>query len=491
MPQITAARSPSPLEGEGQILKRQPRIRVRGRFALEGPTTFPAHPAPSPCLHRSARRLSLSLKGRGGRSLSPCCHARRGFTLIELLVAMSIFVIVSAMTIGAINLSITGEQVRGAARQVQSKLEGARDRAIYNSKETKGQPRPVGVRLLVDPDEPTICRTMVYIESPGRDESDVANAIGVQAFDAGGSPVLLGVNTNWANLYDRGLIGPGSVIVVENVSGTAEFNLTIHPDSFPIRTETDPSYALGDPNSNGSDDEVLQLLEPHPDQPIAPGVSNALEYYIELNPDIMADEEPLELSRRVCIDLETSHLPDGWNVGINATTLKPIFSNRMDIMFSAQGQAVGEAAAAGIIHLHVVDFADALEDTLPGSPTTPLGEERHGNELGLTIFTKAGRVISHPISTFDSSTYPSATWMANTTYNTNDEVAPVNYNGLYFRAVRFTGGGGMGNAGDYSPTGVEPDWSQASGGITLDNEVFWLGIKHDVWEFGLQGEVAR
>ncbi|MCA9026847.1 MAG: type II secretion system protein [Planctomycetaceae bacterium] len=317
---------------------------------------------------------------------------RRGFTLVELLVAMSIFLVLSFITIGALRLGLTGEGVRTAARLVQSKLEGARDRAIYNSKETEGKPRPVGVRLLVDPNESTICRSMVYIESPGRDESSVAQNKFVQLKRNGTDQVsLVLTGTDWATLYDRGLIGPGTVVHVWDLSNITTYPLTIDPDEFlnPLTNEVRLLWK-----------DTTPPLHPNAPAPASVGaVTLALEYYIELNPDVMADEEALELPQGVCIDLSNSNLPAGWGSGTGP------FSNRMDIMFSAQGPCVGDAAAAGIIQLYLCDFEDALQNAQPGLSTIPgldldgdtVDDDRAGNELGMTIFTKAGRTIVHPI----------------------------------------------------------------------------------------------
>ncbi|MCA9110496.1 MAG: hypothetical protein KDA52_11135, partial [Planctomycetaceae bacterium] len=73
---------------------------------------------------------------------------------------------------------------------------------------------------------------------------------------------------------------------------------------------------------------------------------------------------------------------------------------------SAQGPCIGNAAAKGVIKLYLCDFEDALLDALPGEPLLAVdvngdgnatNDQRAGNELGITIFTKAGRTIVHPI----------------------------------------------------------------------------------------------
>ncbi|MGE0378509.1 MAG: Tfp pilus assembly protein FimT/FimU [Planctomycetaceae bacterium] len=452
-------------------------------------------------------------------SLLPAPSSRRGFTLIELLVVMSILAVLTVMTIGAFSLSVTSERVRGAARQIQSKIEGARDRAIYNSNRDPDNPQPVGVRLLVDQNDPSVCTSLVYIQTPGNDESQPAGATTsltsyVQAANAdilanNGVPAvkqraLIGTGVSWSTLYDRGLIGPGSTIRLGRAGGTGEVFDTIHPGSFPIQTEG--AHSLGDANGDGdTNDPVLFTIQLHPDVPTGVGGTAAtvpLSFSLPLNPDVMTEEDALQLPRGTCIDLETSHLPDGWVTYVTDSSGNTTaqFSNRMDILFSAKGTVVGDAAAAGIIHLHVVDLADAIENVLPGSPTagdldgdgTP--DARNGDELGITIFTKSGRTITHPLA-FGG--YPVAYanlgppytaagyWHPNTNYSQNTIVAPRIYNGLLFKAIRFTGG----SAGS---SGVnEPDWNLAPGGLTPDNAVIWQSIKHDVWELALEGEVAK
>lgn len=328
---------------------------------------------------------------------------RKGFTLVELLVAMGIFVVLAGITIGALNLVLTGEKVRSAGRLVQSKLEGARDRAIYLRK-------PVGVRLLRDQDNTNICRSIVYVESAG-DDTDAAYEVEIvpgtfetvhvdavlRQLDLGAPlgpvPVVLHdirrngeanveVGSRWETLYDRGLIGPGSIIH----AGQRTEPLTIHPDGFdPIQGFVATETAAGvDWNGDGDQfDEAVRVISEHSEH----GHANpqAVPYRIALGSEVMASEEPLELPSGVCIDLTQSVVP------LDLT-----------LMFSAQGPCVG--ATSGLVHLYLCDVADALEGTIIGSPTTPndldgdgLPDDRHGPELGITVFTKAGRTIVHPI----------------------------------------------------------------------------------------------
>src|SRR5262245_58618324 len=79
--------------------------------------------------------------------LPPVPHRRDGFTLVELLVVVGILLIVAAMTLSVVSVAMNGDRTRGAARQVQSYLEGARGRAIYGGK-NKGNNYQTGVRFI-------------------------------------------------------------------------------------------------------------------------------------------------------------------------------------------------------------------------------------------------------------------------------------------------------------------------------------------------------
>lgn len=50
-----------------------------------------------------------------------------GFTLVELLVVITIIVILLTMTLMTVNFTKEGDRVKGAAKQVQSFLAGARE----------------------------------------------------------------------------------------------------------------------------------------------------------------------------------------------------------------------------------------------------------------------------------------------------------------------------------------------------------------------------
>ncbi len=106
------------------------------------------------------------------------------------------------------------------------------------------------------------------------------------------------------------------------------------------------------------------------------------------------------MPRNTCIDLQNSSVPSEW-ITQQHQWHATVLAAEMDLLFSPQGGLIGPAGAKGIMHLHIADVGDAALNTLPGSPTTPTGEDRVGDELGITVFTRAGRVIVHPMDGFD------------------------------------------------------------------------------------------
>ena len=104
-----------------------------------------------------------------------------GFTLIELLVVMSILAVLAVITFSSLTYVTNGDRVNAGSRQVQSMLEGARDRAIKAR-----QPR--GVRFVIDDTIDHTVASMVFIGAPDSYseglievvDNDLANPPGVR-----------------------------------------------------------------------------------------------------------------------------------------------------------------------------------------------------------------------------------------------------------------------------------------------------------------------
>ncbi len=281
------------------------------------------------------------------------CNARtnlaKGFTLIELLVVMTIIIVLLTMTALAVNFTREGERVRGAARQVQSFLAGARDRAIY-AKE------PRGVRFFVTPENNRAVTTMAYI-APGGTWGSPENSAGISLervdgnsdgdFDDAVDQVVRvhgTQNPGWWNLKRRGWLIDGLRIRIPKGPTGNWYPI----DTTPIDTTVAP------PNN-----QYLLLQVPYADagnkgQEVA---HLNLTYEIEL-PARLLPQDPSILPESVVIDLDGSKVPDGWRPQNSGNGEQ--YSGFMDIVFSPRGNIVGDSAGAGLIHLYVSDSEDSL-----------------------------------------------------------------------------------------------------------------------------------
>ncbi len=248
---------------------------------------------------------------------------RRGFTLIELLIVVSITVILLAMTVTAVNMAVNGDRVRGAARQVQSYLAGARDRAIY-AKEVRG------VRLLVDPSDPHAVNGMVYVGAPERLTE------GTLSFDPTGQIVT---NSNFSTLASEGLLAVGNAHRIQIPSGTGPW-FRVVPGS--------------NPNNDALRGTGSSLTLSEPCRPFAG--QSGVTYTLELLPTQLPDTAPVTLPRGVVIDLNGSKVPAGWRP---FTATEKYGSRRhMDILFTSRGTVTGDAAGEGLVHLLLCEVQD-------------------------------------------------------------------------------------------------------------------------------------
>jgi len=320
---------------------------------------------------------------------------RVGFTLVELLVVISIMAILVVMTVSSINFALSSDVTRGASRQVQSYLAGARDRAIY-AKE------PRGVRFLIDPNNPTVVTSMVYIApSPNW----IQGVIRLERIDASSPPdgtpdTILNVRgggTDWRFLYTRGQIKNGARIKIPGDASGSWYTIDLNSSPISEPEPVNPSSPL--PHEYDEDvDEVLRLTTPYRDPgtsapsevvAFAPG-SGPSTYLLELPPVVLSGEEPTLLPNNAGIDLDRSYLPVSWRVtgisggedglpgkaGIdddgsggaddNGEYLWPgsddyrLYSSHLDLMFSPRGTVSGSEAGGGKIHF-VVDTLENIQ----------------------------------------------------------------------------------------------------------------------------------
>ena len=352
---------------------------------------------------------------------------RAAFTIVELLIVVGLLLLLAVMTASAVNLSMNNDKVRGGARQVQSYLAGARDRAIYAK-----QPR--GVRFLLDPTNNRTVSSLAFIAPTepwrqGRIELERAG---------GGRPatVVKGFDTGWQELINREMLQIGSRIEIPADSGIWYTISSVSAEKLVLK---DPYIdAPNNPNSSQLNSTNFVAF-------VAGGPST---YQLELPATLMPNQEPVLLPKGAVIHLDRctsmnhleqssqsvkpslrgDKLPSNWKVTNNFTPGDPdpftskydpsgfSYSNQMDIMFSPRGIVTGTAAQRGIIHLYIGDQKDADRDRIywfnpvayPTRSAPEYGDWNNadypsekgysrGDKVVLTIFTRTGAVSTHSV----------------------------------------------------------------------------------------------
>ncbi len=261
---------------------------------------------------------------------------RQAFTLIELLVVILIVLIITTVTVVSVNFSTNADRMRAGARQMQSLIGGARDRAIY-AKEIRG------LRLLLDPNDKHAVSAVQYIGSPERDTGTLTfnpAAAPTGTGDATGYTVV-GNGTRWQSLKRRGFLRIGSRIQIPRDTGTWYTVANIH-----------------------STYEQLGLNRPNRD---LANTTAQVNFALELAPGILGDSQPVQFPSGVVIDLDGSQVPVAWRP--SGPTLS--YPTQMDILFTPRGTVVGDCASLGMIHLHFADAGDVVKWNGPSTPNNP------------------------------------------------------------------------------------------------------------------------
>lgn len=333
---------------------------------------------------------------------------RPGFTLVELLVAVGILVTLLAITLVSVNLSTSADRIKGTARQVQSTLAGARDRAIYSKS-------PVGVRLLLSEFNATDAGDnrrhqvtgLIYVGSPELfTDGTVTFDPDLSRTSTGQVVALRETTTNqttmpttWHTLQQRELIGPGARIQIPRDTGDW---YTVSSREFSLQRASDNSQL------------VSCLVLDRPCSSLA-GSTAIVTYALELRPGVLPGAQPVAFPTGVVIDLNGSQVPGIWRP--SGSTAAARFANpyvsQMDIMFSPRGECMGDAAALGQIHLLLADLGDVEKwSRINGrngtafnppfvptnNPLTPDEQVVQNDQVVVTVATRTGRVSSHPVN---------------------------------------------------------------------------------------------
>jgi prepilin-type N-terminal cleavage/methylation domain-containing protein len=354
---------------------------------------------------------------------------RSGFTLTELLVVIAILLILAGMTLAVFNTVNSSDRIRSGARQLQSGLMGARDRALFAQKVSAAQGDSLsrGIRLVTEPG-PTgtrpIVRQMVYIQEtePARFSSLLAAAIQLRRIDtdndvdmdsnpyeggevirvirevpSDGTNTPLGANppapsfSEFQRLKDEGFLKEGMQVYLvagNNPDATGGDYYTIQFNN-PLP---------GAPNGGGTRSDELYLVNDYTPNTLTPNSQVAFDRQeismrIELPPQPIVGEQPLQLPAGIVIDigadtlLARSDLPQsGWTADYGA----------YDILFNARGGVSGRLGATGLVPFLLCDGRDLEEGLNPASPTS------RGDWLVVTLFTQTGLVLSSTVDATDA-----------------------------------------------------------------------------------------
>ena len=261
----------------------------------------------------------------------------RAFTLIELLVVVAIMLMLTGLVVGLYRSSMNNDRIRSSARQVQSTIAGARDRAIHARK-------PRGVRFLLDANDPTTVTSMVYIQSiPNQfypDNSAGGHRIQLERLVAAteyaglsgtaGTPVA-GTATplsssitvihevlpvadqpgEWQNLYQLGLIHDGARVRIPAHTGYW-YTLT---NTSHLMTDSTRLFVTGaqplllSAGSHAATDVVIYDSQ----------TSRLASIEIELGTQLVPDSQPMVLTSGIAIDLINSQLPASWTPATTAS----------------------------------------------------------------------------------------------------------------------------------------------------------------------------
>lgn len=310
---------------------------------------------------------------------------QQGFTLVELLVAVVILLVLLTITISTFNYSANADRVRSGARQIQSFMAGARDKAIY-ARDVRG------IRLLLDPNDNHTASAMQYIGASKRQIGTITFDPSLTA-DQTGTTAVLTPAAYWSGLYRRGLFGIGSQLQIPNNTGNRYI-----VSYMPAPAVTGPvTVVLNRPNKDLAGSNVV------------------IDFSAELFPGPIEDSQPVLLPKGVVVDLDGSNVPMSWR----PSTMGGAYLATMDILFSPRGEVVGNSVGLGMLHLHVAEIPDVVTwhanvtgrsissfvtGNLPLVPVDPPSAQPtlvKRDRIIVTLSTRTGNVSVHQVNPTD------------------------------------------------------------------------------------------
>jgi Tfp pilus assembly protein FimT len=310
---------------------------------------------------------------------------------VELLVVIGILLLITAMTVAAVSSLNSGDRVRGAGRQVQSYLDGARGRAVYGGN-TIGTGYQCGVRFIPDANNPALVTSIQYVELDPKNASITGGRYRLARLDVDNNNIadrpeivrMIGyadasnlnnsANTKWIARYQQGLITDGQFVVFNYPTSNRRYQLSTKLLQVNI--------------------EELILMSPYDDQGTATPVAQVdgltpqatPNYKILLPPQPMANQEPRSLGNNAVIDLTLSK-------GLSTLLVSP---QRMDIMFSPRGTVAGPLTGTGIVEFVLSDREDSVKGISLPTTTTPNPTTKR-DRLIVSLTPQTGMTAVHPV----------------------------------------------------------------------------------------------
>lgn len=349
------------------------------------------------------------------RSARPS-QRKTGFTLVELVIVIAILLVLSTLTLAMFGSSSDADRIRSSARQLQSSLLGARDRAIKSRV-------PRGLQLILQDATAVagsagtrVATSMVYVGSAdywrqgaiqvGRADFNVPS-LGFTEMTANDEiaehpeqVIVRGSQTDWNLLLSQGLIQTGSKIEIPAFSGdwyTINTELLLTP---PAGAPVNVEYLVL--QMTGCRQEPALKTYPvtyiHAQEPLLPNAAGVGGYRLALNPTLLPAQEPMRLSSGIVVDLDRSVIPSAWVDTSGAFRQYHPFGSSVspiNIMFTPRGWiADGSIVAAGVIHFYLCSQEDA---DLKRDPADP----KSGEKLILSVFPQTGSVATFPVDITD------------------------------------------------------------------------------------------
>lgn len=278
---------------------------------------------------------------------------RTGFTLLELLVVMGIIIVIATLAVLFLPNLDRHKGVPNATTQLHGWVNLSKQHALRDHK-------PKGIRLMVDPSNPSRCTSLQYIEQP---EPFAPRGNGVKVVYSTWQSTPTSPIYTTASLYSF-LSDPPTALPWEGVAVNDYLELTNVPDVVARITAIDDG-GTGVANSRLLLDRDVTTID---------GQIRADGFRVLRSPRPLMGEPALQMHKDVYIDLVNSY-----PMGVSLPTTDPVSGDQYyDILFNSTG-FVGNATTGQIFLL--IQHVDRTND-----------------HLLLAIYTRTGRIAPYNVN---------------------------------------------------------------------------------------------